>query len=162
MNSTSPSRDLGRFRKLRIAFSITCGIACVLLIVLWVRSCWWAEGIYGPVTSKYDIALSSLPGSLGIHFYSNDLKPERPHWTLASQPYDEWYAGAARVQFTSSRLWGSFYRGQYGPVIPDWFALTIFATLASIPWISWRFSLRTLLIATTLVAVVLGLVVGLL
>jgi hypothetical protein len=25
-----------RFRKLRIAFSVTCGIACVLLIVLWV------------------------------------------------------------------------------------------------------------------------------
>ena len=35
------------------------------------------------------------------------------------------------------------------------------ATLAAVPWIHarWRFSLRTLLIATTLVAVVLGLVV---
>ena len=30
-----------RFRKLRIAFSATCLIACVLLIVLWVRSYWW-------------------------------------------------------------------------------------------------------------------------
>ena len=29
-----------RFRKLRIAFSATCLIACVLLIVLWVRSYW--------------------------------------------------------------------------------------------------------------------------
>jgi hypothetical protein len=27
-----------RFRKLRIALSVACGIACVLLIVLWVRS----------------------------------------------------------------------------------------------------------------------------
>ena len=27
-----------RFRKLRIAWSVACGIACVLLIVLWVRS----------------------------------------------------------------------------------------------------------------------------
>ncbi len=26
---------------LRIAFSATCLIACVLLIVLWVRSYWW-------------------------------------------------------------------------------------------------------------------------
>ena len=29
-----------RFRKLRIAWSVACGIACVLLIVLWVRSYW--------------------------------------------------------------------------------------------------------------------------
>jgi hypothetical protein len=31
--------------------------------------------------------------------------------------------------------------------------------LATAPWLSWRFGLRTLLIATTLVAVVLGLIV---
>ena len=30
-----------RFRKLRIAWSVGCGILCVLLIVLWVRSYWW-------------------------------------------------------------------------------------------------------------------------
>jgi uncharacterized SAM-binding protein YcdF (DUF218 family) len=27
-----------RYRKLRIAWSVVCGIACVLLVVLWVRS----------------------------------------------------------------------------------------------------------------------------
>ena len=45
--------------------------------------------------------------------------------------------------------------------VPHWFLLGIVATLAPVPWIHWskRFSLRTLLIATTLVAVVLGLVV---
>jgi len=32
------------------------------------------------------------------------------------------------------------------------------ALLFAVPWIPWRFSLRTLLIATTLVAAVLGLV----
>jgi len=29
-----------KYRYLRIAFSVTCGIACVLLVVLWVRSYW--------------------------------------------------------------------------------------------------------------------------
>jgi hypothetical protein len=29
-----------RFRKLRIAWSVICGIACVLLIVLWVQGYW--------------------------------------------------------------------------------------------------------------------------
>ena len=32
-------------RYLRIAFSATCLIACVLLIVLWVRSYWLASGL---------------------------------------------------------------------------------------------------------------------
>jgi hypothetical protein len=34
-----------KFRKLRIAFSVTCLIACVLLIVLWVRSYWWSDDL---------------------------------------------------------------------------------------------------------------------
>jgi hypothetical protein len=47
-------------------------------------------------------------------------------------------------------------------VVPFW--LPVLATgatgaAACVPWIRWRFSLRTLLIATTLVAVALGVVV---
>src|SRR3954470_13955494 len=40
MNTPNPRPDVCRmrFRKLRIAWSVVCGIACVLLIVLWVRS----------------------------------------------------------------------------------------------------------------------------
>ena len=33
---------------------------------------------------------------------------------------------------------------------------TIFATIAALPWIKWRFSLRTLLIVMTLFAVLFG------
>jgi hypothetical protein len=48
-------------------------------------------------------------------------------------------------------------------VLPHWFALALIATGAAVPWMQWskRFSLRTLLIATTLVAVMLGLIVWL-
>jgi hypothetical protein len=46
-------------------------------------------------------------------------------------------------------------------MVPYWFLILIGGTLTVSPWIHWskRFSLRTLLIATTLVAVGLGLVV---
>ena len=47
-------------------------------------------------------------------------------------------------------------------IIPYWFFVFVTATLTTAPWIRqlrWRFSLRTLLIATTLVAAVLGLIV---
>jgi hypothetical protein len=47
-------------------------------------------------------------------------------------------------------------------ILPHWFPVLLFATFAAIPWlVPRRFSLRTLLIATTLVAAVLGLAVWL-
>ena len=45
--------------------------------------------------------------------------------------------------------------------IPFWFLVMLSAAVGTIPWLTYRFSLRTLLIATTLVAVVLGLIVWL-
>jgi len=46
---------------------------------------------------------------------------------------------------------------------PHWFSAAVFGILGTLPWLPWspQFSLRTLLIATTLVAVVLGLIVWL-
>ena len=46
-------------------------------------------------------------------------------------------------------------------MLPHWFAALCPAALAAIPWIRWRFSLRTLLIATTLVAAALGTILAL-
>jgi hypothetical protein len=44
--------------------------------------------------------------------------------------------------------------------MPFWIPVLLMVTLAEIPWITVRrFSLRTLLIATTLIAVVLGVIV---
>jgi hypothetical protein len=44
-------------------------------------------------------------------------------------------------------------------IVPLSFPTGLAATLAAAPWLPWRFNLRTLLITTTLVAVVLGPVV---
>ena len=44
---------------------------------------------------------------------------------------------------------------------PHWFVALLAVGISILPWLRWRFSLRTLLIATTLVAVVLGVVVWL-
>lgn len=55
---------------------------------------------------------------------------------------------------------GIFYTAFVG--IPHWFLALLLIGLAYLPWLPWkplRFSVRTLLIVTTLVAVVLGLVV---
>ena len=48
-------------------------------------------------------------------------------------------------------------------IVPFWMAVLSTGSLATAPWVRWskRFRVRTLLIATTLVAVVLGLIVWL-
>jgi hypothetical protein len=51
-----------------------------------------------------------------------------------------------------------------GVIIPYWAPIAFFASLGATPWVKWskRFSLRTLVIATTLVAVMLGVIVAVL
>jgi hypothetical protein len=41
---------------------------------------------------------------------------------------------------------------------PYWSAVVSTAAIATVPWLRWRFSLRSILIATTLIAVVMGLI----
>ncbi len=43
-------------------------------------------------------------------------------------------------------------------VVPYWIPILLSGSVAALPWVKWQFSLRTMLIATTLIAVVLGLV----
>src|SRR4051812_32788903 len=57
-----------RFHKLRIAFSIACAIACVLLIVLWVRSFEYVDVLYVPISSA---RISVVESDLGnVHFFT--------------------------------------------------------------------------------------------
>jgi hypothetical protein len=61
-------------------------------------------------------------------------------------------------------LWWFIKNDEFQLDILDWCLVLVLATLATLPWlqkIRWskRFTTRTLLIATTLVAVVLGVVV---
>jgi hypothetical protein len=64
-------------------------------------------------------------------------------------------------RFANAQGFGIERGGSKAILIPYWFLLVIGGTCTAVPWIRWssRFSLRTLLIATTLVAVLLGMFV---
>jgi hypothetical protein len=134
-------------RYLRIAFSATFLIACVLLIVLWVRSYWWVSHAYGPITSNQMVECHSFFGQvwIGPPTYRFGDGP----WDFSEEPSHAWKQPIMFLQRST------------GLVIPYWLLTVIVSATAASPWIRWsnRFSLRTLLIATTLVAVVLGIVV---
>jgi hypothetical protein len=140
-------------RYLRIAFSATCGIACVLLIALWVRSYWWLDNVNFSMTGTN--AMQSFEGVLSVHYRPTFTEPG-----VTSLAYAE-FASAMKPPLSDKMPKWYYGSGGSGTAIrcPHWFVTLLPCVLAVVPWIPKRFTLRTLLIATTLVAAVLGLIV---
>src|SRR5262245_46647259 len=142
-------------RYLRIAFSVTCGFVAVLLCVLWVRSYWWWDWYNSGTVLRQNVTIGSSQGWLGIviRIGTSTDTPQRP-FSLDAIPADVEYVENANWEFhTFHYPWGS----AYDITIPHWSVVLSAAIFAVAPWLPFkRFSLRTLLIATTLVAVVLG------
>jgi hypothetical protein len=169
MNVPSPSPDSGRvrFRKLRIAFSATCLIACVLLIVLWVRSYWWSDDLFIRLPNpQRKFVIHSILG--GTVWYSNERSARASAWTHKYWGVESDSVAALTKDLTVSRTDNLFRIEVYSSpmpsfsrlvALPHWLFVAVFAALATAPWLRWRFSLRTLLIATTLVAVILGAII---
>jgi hypothetical protein len=138
----------------RIGWTVFCGTACVLLIALWVRSYWHVDSI----ETKFGL-IGSIQGSF-ISTSLFRLSPTETHEWEFDRLGDD-------VQFPESTYLGFYFAGDtlgWIALVPQWFVTVVAVTLAVAPWLRWskRFSLRTLLIATTLVAVVLGLIVAIL
>lgn len=134
-------------RYLRIAFSVVCGILCLLLIALWVRSYWWWDNLN--VGARHSI--DSVGGQLMVE---EEIAFSVPDWMASSTAE----LLGSYIRWTTFVADGATSRG-IGTAIPDWLLVFSTAVLAASPWLPWRFSLRTLLIATTLVAVLLGTIV---
>jgi hypothetical protein len=177
-----------RFRKLRIAWSVACIIACLLLIVLWVRSYRIADRLHGRFWVGEEFLLASKEGRVAavvLHWHGTaNWWP----WKVVSYPVnDELSFPVGSVQQYVKRFgFGWLDRPEYmvmrskqqrpdgstftlfgaatatlngaGPIVPYWLLILLTSSCAIGPWIKKQFSLRTLLIATTLIAVVLGLI----
>ena len=57
-------------RLLRIAFSAVCGIVCLLLIVLWIRSYWWQDFYSWRLSDNRFSLTASGRGWILLSFYS--------------------------------------------------------------------------------------------
>lgn len=137
---------------LKISWTAVCGMCCVLLLVLWIRSCWRSDEVTR-VSSKRIVRVISSDGQLYAS-YDGNLKGAIPasrgttwHY-LEGRPFElrrEWFAADGRARFCF-------------PLGPPTIA---FALVGVIPWVrlSTRFTVRTLLLVTTVAAVVLGLIV---
>jgi hypothetical protein len=154
-------------RKLRIAFSGACGVVCLLLVVLWVHSYWYRDLVMAQHPAWGDISMVSLQSK--VSWIVGRPRPSRrkARFEMRSIPIALAIAemegmqpalpeGHSASSFTTER-----WRGSFGMVLPYWFLILSVVVLAGLPWLtlSKRFSLRTLLFVTTIVAVLLGAIV---
>ena len=144
--------------KLRIAFSALCGIACLLLIVLWVRTKYAIDSFDGPLSKSASFHVMSRHGGIGLL-----LREANVAWSYDKYPVDRFARSEIELQIGYKTALG-FVQYMKSPSVfrirvPYWSLVSLSAVFASLPWLRWRFSLRTLLIATTLAALLLGAVV---
>jgi hypothetical protein len=139
-----------KYRKLRIAWSAGCGIVCVLLCVLWMRSYYVLDCFVRFNANRELVRVGSNSGTV---YFVNMRNPVRPSFGKLSHGwhYDFLapFAVDAPFEFTNA--------GELFVQVPIWLPVALFALAAYVPSMFWRFSLRTLLIAMTLVAAGFGL-----
>jgi hypothetical protein len=169
-----------KHRKLRIAWSVAWGIVAVLFVAVWVRSYWWADNLTVRLTDRHTISIGSILGGVAIRPWLPTTGPVN-WWTWFNS---EWY-GEPPQEWKMSRVarekfaYVAYHEGTWPDAKthpPKWFGFLNHGTtirlpylglvgctslFAALPWFRYRFTLRTLLISTTLVAVGLGLIVWL-
>jgi hypothetical protein len=141
-------------RLLRIAVSTVFGVLSLSLFALSGRSYYWWDMLSGSLSPSRHFTISSYFGRLRFStHYDNDW---RSRSRIASRSLVEvpgpgperWWFSVEKIRRAVSVF----------VMVPTWFPASIFAVIAVMPCLSWsyRFSLRALLIATTLIAAILG------
>ncbi len=148
-----------KHRKLRIAWSVAWGIAVVALVALWVRS-YWTASEYNSLNG-FDSTPKQFPS------FVVDLQSYRGLVSCTIMGMPSWWCSLMR-SMPHIRLGVCEIRSNGVSTLAvkshDSLLVVFLAAIAAAPWLPWsprHFSLRTLLIATTLVAVMLGLIVWL-
>jgi hypothetical protein len=149
----------------------------VLLVVLWISSCWRFDQIVHRTSSKH-FALTTVRGKIAFGALDDPTLSrvfQRDWMHLKySMKYQDKKTGSPFPVFpvavpdspilTMPRFSSPFVLRptksiNYDLSIPYWLLVLTATSLTAAPWFRWRFSLKMLLVAMTMVAVVLGLLV---
>ena len=147
--------------RLKIAWTVFFAVLSVALCVLWLRSYWyidaiifdspWAKAFGGAsVVGEIEIGMTPLSPNNFVKFDSHGVI-DRSEERAFMHEYSSTICGFGVSHGTPETF----------ILIPHWFAILLVSGIAIGIWKRpyWRFSLRTMLIVTTLVAVGFGLAV---
>jgi hypothetical protein len=156
-------------RQLLNIASVVCLVLCVALMGMWVRSYHWSDELHGRLTRRQVFIATSVSGRLLLTSERLDLNRMRGFpgdywpWTVKTHPnddrmgpkiprssgglFDSWGFAALSLSWASSDL-----------IVPYWFPVLTSGLMGMIFRLRWplRFTLRSLFIVTTFLAVVLG------
>src|SRR5689334_16412257 len=140
-----------RFRKLRIVWSVVWSVAAVLLIVLWVRSYSHRTTSEILVTPSFRYYLHSFQGTVAIEKDFREFIGAEVMFIREESDYLPFVTGAG---LKIIRGWNGT-NSINAVCVSYWLLLVANVIVAGASWVAWskRFALRTLLIATTLVAI---------
>jgi hypothetical protein len=127
--------------------------------MLWVRSYWWIDSIDG---HNDEISISGVSGrgevGVDVQPYKVPFRGPAPRW------HYECYEPNYNESMPREIVLGFMFHNDANEraiIMPYWALLFPAAGFTTCTWVRWskQFSLRTLLIATTLIALLLGLAV---
>lgn len=154
-------------RYFRTLLSALFTLACLLLICAWMRSYLRFDQFAGPWRGSSYAGITSVEGQ--ITFQQADAPVYGaflgPVWKWRGFRMSDWgKAGDSDTPYFPADRAGRFFTLSFRQLaitrdafaIPYWMLILATAALASLPWISPRFSLRSLVVATTLAALFFG------
>jgi hypothetical protein len=148
-------------RLLNIA-SIVCLVLCVALMGMWVRSYWRDDGLVLGVTDKRGFIIGSMHGIVTLYYvrdvgdgvlsklYVGSYLPGEAVWL----PQEEVKSAVAGFRLLSYPNHGTVL------AMPHWFPLLLTGSLSAILWTKrpLRFTLLSLFMVTTILAILLGII----
>ena len=149
---------------LRIAVTVIALTACVFVVALWVRSYSRLDRVDGPVGQFYPGWTAAAVSVQGVLMFG--AQPEQYNVYAAQSHAFRFNSGpierGGRNQIDRGFLGFKILREkkEWGVQLPHWAAVVALAAFAAVPWGKRipRFSLRALMVAMTLVAVMFGIV----
>jgi hypothetical protein len=154
-------------RYLRIAGAVAFALLACVMIGLWIRSYSWSEGVNGPISDHYFAGIEHCYGLVICDLSRWDELPCE-EWRHPIQSAESLESAIVYWKSETALGLGFLFNARaangFGMSFPHWFLAATSIALAAVLAFkrSWRFSIRSILIATTLLAVALGLGVYLL
>jgi hypothetical protein len=150
-------------RRLRIAASVFFAVLAVAVCDFWVRSYRWSDEFEVYPAGNFFCAGISHGGRLVVGS-TRAAKPPTDFLKLRSTLVVKAAPGQFDDLYSVVAGFGGSWRLNPPAIVlelPSWFALALTSALAVVSWPrrTYRFRLRAMLIATTAVAIVLGLIV---
>jgi hypothetical protein len=154
-------------RAIRIAAAAALLSIGGLFVLLWVRNFWRADVAWAPLPGgghalfasqdgQTEVSLSLPSSGAGAATSPRNASPGWGAQSYMATPKSVWQILLAHSKpFRYRRMWQG---RELNMIAPYWFLVPVTCMLAATPWIRWskRFSLRALLISTTVIAIVLA------